>query len=134
MVTPPGSRGTVLVVDDDAQVRTVAARALADEGFDVLQAPDARSAIGLLHDPIGRQVCLVITDIVMPGMHGDELGRLLQHIRPTLPVLYMSGYSRPHLDFLSPEALAQCWLQKPFSPTTLVQKALALCDPVQSPP
>jgi two-component system cell cycle sensor histidine kinase/response regulator CckA len=132
--TPSGSRGTILVVDDDAQVRAIAARALADEGFDVLQAPDARSAIGLLHDPVGRQVCLVITDIVMPGMHGDDLGRFLQHTRPTLPVLYMSGYSRPHLDFLSPQALAHCWLQKPFSPTTLVQRALALCDPVQSPP
>ena len=134
MDTPSGSRGTILVVDDDAQVRAVAARALVEEGFDVLQAPDARSAIGLLHDPVGRLVCLVITDIVMPGMHGDELGRFLQHARPTLPVLYMSGYSRPHLDFLPPDALARCWLEKPFSLTALVQKALALCDPVQSPP
>ena len=131
--TPSGSRGTILVVDDDALVRTLAARALADAGFDVLQAADARTALGLIQDPLGRELCLVITDIVMPGMHGDELGRLLQRTRPTLPLLYMSGYSRPHLDFLSPDALLQCWLQKPFGPDDLVRKAQALCEPVQTP-
>lgn len=134
MNTPPGSRGTILVVDDDAQVRALAARALADQGFDVLQAPDAITAIGLLQDPLTPTVCLVITDINMPGMLGDEFGRLLHSSRPGLRVLYMSGYSRPDLDFLSPQELSQCWLEKPFTLATLVRKALALCDPVQSQP
>jgi CheY-like chemotaxis protein len=93
--TPSGSLGTILVVDDDVQVRALAARALAQEGFDVLQAPDANSALELLGEPLGHQVCLVITDIVMPGMQGHELGRILHGQRPTLPVLYMSGHSRP---------------------------------------
>jgi hypothetical protein len=70
----------------------------------------------------------------MPGLAGDEFGRLLHASRPGLPVLYMSGYSRPDLDFLSPEQLSQCWLEKPFTLPTLVRKALALCDPVRSEP
>jgi two-component system cell cycle sensor histidine kinase/response regulator CckA len=130
--TPSGSRGTILVVDDDAQVRAVAARALAQEGFDVLQAPDAGSALELLHDPLGSEACLVITDIVMPGMHGDELGRLLQRLRPTLPVLYMSGYSCPEFDFLPPGDLQHCWIEKPFSVQALVDKARALCLPARA--
>ncbi|HEX2451657.1 MAG TPA: response regulator [Gemmatimonadales bacterium] len=129
MDTPSGSRGTVLVVDDDAQVRALAARALADEGFDVLQAPDAESALELLHDPLSANLCLVVTDIVMPGMGGDQLGRVLHDLRPTLPVLYMSGYSRPNLDFLPPTDLQHCWIEKPFSIQALVERARALCTP-----
>ena len=132
--TPPGARGTVLLVDDTVQVRELAARALADDGFDVLQAPDALIALGLLDDALGARVCLVVTDIVMPGLHGDDFGRLLNRLRPTLPVIYMSGYSRPDLDFLSPAELEHCWLQKLFSLTGLVEKARALCDPAQSRP
>ena len=129
MDTPSGSRGTILVVDDDAQVRAVSARALADEGFDVLQAPDAATALELLQDPVGAGVCLVVTDVAMPGMTGDELGRVLHCLRPTLPVLYMSGYSRPDFDFLTPGDLNLCWLQKPFTLSALVERAQALCVP-----
>ena len=127
METPPGARGTVLVVDDDAQVRALAARALAEDGFDVLQAPDANTALRLLQDFQDARICLVVTDIVMPGMHGDELGRLLQRLFPTLPVLYISGCSQPHFDFLSAEDLRHCWLDKPFSPPRLLKMAHALC-------
>jgi DNA-binding response OmpR family regulator len=99
----------------------------------VLQTVDLRNALALLQDPRAGAVCLVVTDVVMPGMHGDELGRILQRTRPRLPVLYMSGYSRPHLDFVPPDTLSQCWLQKPFGPDDLVRRAQALCEPAQSP-
>jgi two-component system, cell cycle sensor histidine kinase and response regulator CckA len=127
--TPPGARGTILVVDDEPQVRALAARALAEDGFDVLQAPDAITALALLQDPLGARVALVVTDIVMPGLQGHELGRLLHHLMPTLPVLYMSGYARP--DFNSEDV--RHWLPKPFSLSDLVEMARALCDPAQSP-
>jgi CheY-like chemotaxis protein len=58
----------------------------------------------------------------MPGMNGDDLGRLLRSIRPTLPVLYISGYSAPSLDFLRPGELQRCWLAKPFTPARLIAK------------
>jgi DNA-binding response OmpR family regulator len=127
--TPPGARGTILVVDDNPQVRALAARALAEDGFDVLQAPDAITALALLQDPLGARVCLVVTDIIMPGMQGDEFGRLLGHLWPTLPVLYMSAHSQP--DFDSEDV--PHWVQKPFSPSGLAEMARALCDPAQSP-
>jgi DNA-binding response OmpR family regulator len=114
-------------VDDDPQVRTLAARALAAEGFDVLQAPDAFAALDLLTDPLGAYVGLVVTDIVMPGMQGDELGRRLHELRPTLPVLYMSAHSRPVLDFLTDAEIARCWISKPFSIAELVAKSRECC-------
>jgi two-component system, cell cycle sensor histidine kinase and response regulator CckA len=120
-------------VDDDVQVRALAARALAREGFDVLQAPDANSALELLGEPFGHQVCLVITDIVMPGMRGDELGRILHGQRPALPVLYMSAHSRPDFTFLTPADLHYCWIEKPFSVQTLVERARALCSHPRTP-
>lgn len=127
MDTPPGCQGRILVVDDDLQVRTLAARALAAEGFDVLQAPDALTALDLLSDPLGAYVGLVVTDIVMPGMRGDELGRRLHQLRPTLPVLYMSAHSRPVLDFLTDAEIARCWISKPFSIAELVAKSRECC-------
>lgn len=131
--TPSGSLGTILVVDDEVQVRALTARALAREGFDVLQAPDANSALELLGEPLGHQVCLVITDIVMPGMRGDELGRLLHEQRPTLPVLYMSGHSRPDFTFVAPTDLRYCWIEKPFSVEILIERARALCSQSRTP-
>jgi two-component system, cell cycle sensor histidine kinase and response regulator CckA len=128
-----GQGPTVLVVDDEPQVRALSARVLVDAGFDVLDAGDAVEALARLQAPGGSEIRLVITDIVMPGMQGDEFGRLIRYLRPALPVLYMSGYARPDLDeVLSPTELEQYWLAKPFRPSELVQKARVLCDGAQS--
>jgi CheY-like chemotaxis protein len=98
-----GQGPTVLVVDDEPQVRALSARVLVDAGFDVLEAGDAVEALAHLQAPGGgSEIRLVITDIVMPGMQGDELGRLTRYLRPALPVLYMSGYARPDLDEVPP--------------------------------
>jgi CheY-like chemotaxis protein len=121
------TRPTVLVVDDEPLVLAMTARAIAEEGYPVLQAGDALSALGLLQGSEGDDVCLVVTDIVMPGLTGDALGRLLRTDRPTLPVLYMSGYARPHFDFLSEAELSRCWLPKPFSVSMLVAMVRELC-------
>jgi two-component system cell cycle sensor histidine kinase/response regulator CckA len=102
-------------------------------GLTSLQAPDANSALELLGEPFGDQVCLVITDIVMPGTRGDELGRILHGQRPALPVLYMSGHSRPDFTFLPPSDLHYCWIEKPFSVQTLVERARALCSQPRTP-
>ena len=63
----------------------------------------------------------------MPGIHGDELGRRLHHLRPTLPVLYMSAYSRPVLDFLSDTEFDKCWIPKPFRIAELVARCRERC-------
>jgi CheY-like chemotaxis protein len=117
------SRPLVLVVDDEPQVRAITVRALADAGFATLEARSAIEALAVLQDPDPPDIRLLITDIVMPGMSGDDLGRLLHQSHPALPVLYMSGYSRPAFDFLSSTELEHCWIAKPFDVSDLVQKA-----------
>ena len=115
MGSGPRHRPTLLVVDDDPQVRGLTARVLTGDGYAVLEAVNALHALVLLEDPNTPPISLIVTDIVMPGMSGDALGRLLHTSRPTLPVLYMSGQLRPEFEFLSRDELEHCWLSKPFS-------------------
>ena len=74
-------------MDDDQYVRVTITRALAYEGYELLEAADGLQALALLQEERAGGVRLVITDIRMPGMNGDDLGRLLRELRPDLPVL-----------------------------------------------
>jgi DNA-binding response OmpR family regulator len=120
------TRSAILVVDDDPLVRAITIRALDRRGHALFEAQDGVQALALLQDELASDIRLVITDVRMPGMNGDDLGRLLRAIRPTLPVLYLSGYSAPSLDFLRPGELQRCWLAKPFTPARLIAKVDAL--------
>ena len=120
------SRPAILVVDDDPLVRAITSRALAGLNHEVLEAEDGVQALAVLKHEEAANVRLVITDIRMPGMNGDDLGRVLRGLRPTLPVLYISGHSAPALDFLRPGELERCWLTKPFTPRRLIAKVEAL--------
>lgn len=80
----------ILVVDDDPDVRCVAAETIARFGYSVLQANGGRQAIELLErEP---SVGLMVTDIMMPGMTGFELADAAKQIKPTLRIIYMSAY------------------------------------------
>jgi DNA-binding response OmpR family regulator len=113
-------------VDDDPQVRETNMRALTYEGYSVIGAGNGLQALTLLQDEAGEDIRLVITDVRMPGMTGDDLGRVLHRLRPDLPVLYISGYSAPDLDFLTPAELERCWLAKPFTPPRLIARVREL--------
>jgi CheY-like chemotaxis protein len=91
----PSPRGSeeVLLVEDDVAVRRFLARALGGLGYRVIEADGASSALELVKDA-GRELRLVVTDVVMPGASGFELGRALAKVRPSLPVIYISGYPR----------------------------------------
>lgn len=123
---PAWHRSALLVVDDDPVVRRINTRALAEEGYGIVEAADGLQALALLQDQEGDAVQLVVTDIRMPGMSGDDLGRILRGLRPGLPFPYLSGYSAPSLDFLAPTELQRCWLAKPFTPGRLVSKVREL--------
>jgi CheY-like chemotaxis protein len=120
------SRPAILVVDDDPLVRAMTTRALAALDHELLEAEDGVQALALLQEEEAANVRLVITDIRMPGMNGDDLGRLLRGFRPALPVLYISGHAAPTLDFLRPGELERCWLAKPFTPRRLIAKVEGL--------
>jgi DNA-binding NtrC family response regulator len=81
----------VLLVEDEEMVRRFAARALARHGLRVIEAESPEQALAILEREPG-ELALLITDVVMPGMSGVELAERVKRQRPSLPVLYMSGY------------------------------------------
>jgi CheY-like chemotaxis protein len=83
----------ILVVENDEDLRTYVAEVLRGLGYRVRAVPNAAAAIPVLERKEQR-IDLLLSDVVMPGKNGRELGRHAQSIRPSLPVLYMKGYSR----------------------------------------
>jgi nitrogen-specific signal transduction histidine kinase/ActR/RegA family two-component response regulator len=110
---------TVLVVEDDALVRAIARRTLAEAGFSVLDAEDGHQALAI----VARQeaIDVVLTDVAMPVFGGRELAQRLSHLRPGLPIIFMSGYTD---DDLARRGLLDAgipFLEKPFSPEDLAR-------------
>jgi two-component system, cell cycle sensor histidine kinase and response regulator CckA len=103
----------ILVVDDEAVARRFLERALAQEGYRVMLANDGEQALELLR-MTRRQISLVITDLVMPGMGGHAFALEVARLPTPPPVLYISAYERPEGE------AAKRFLQKPFSPAELV--------------
>ena len=123
------SRGseTVLVVEDEAVVRDMAARGLAAEGYRVLQARDGAEALEVLATRDG-DVDIVVTDVAMPVLNGRELAARLAEQRPDLPVLFTSGYTDDNVVRRGLLESGQPFLQKPFSPSALAQSVRSLLD------
>ena len=84
---------TILVVEDDADLRTYVSDVLRDLNYRILSAASAQAALTILLQE-HQHVDLLLTDVVMPGINGRELGRRARQIRPKLRILYMTGYSR----------------------------------------
>jgi signal transduction histidine kinase/CheY-like chemotaxis protein len=107
---------TVLVVDDDFQVRNFVADSLAESGYRTLEAPDGHAALHILD---GEAVDLAVIDLAMPGMDGRELARCARQRRKDLPILFMTAYVEAGLiDALEDEPL----LMKPFRATALAKE------------
>lgn len=112
-------RGTILVVDDDADVRGVIAEMLADRGYTVLEAASGDEALAA-SDRHKGEISLLVTDLIMPGMTGRLLADKLAARRPGISVIFMSG----HLDGLRKDQLSPSvhYLQKPLAPEAVAQK------------
>ena len=124
IATPtPVQRGTenVLVVEDEPVVRALIVRTVMGFGYGCLEAHDATEALRLLEQEQGN-FDLVITDVVMPGMSGGQLGELLAHQYPTLPVLYTSGFANNDIIRRGLLDASRPFLQKPFTPDDLARK------------
>jgi PAS domain S-box-containing protein len=129
--TPSGevARGseTVLLLEDDHQVRALAVRILQMQGYRVLEAARPSEALQLAAAPT-PPIHLLVTDMVMPEMNGRQLAERMVALRPGLAVLYMSGYSE---DLLDPEGALPPglhFLPKPITPPTLNQAVRAALD------
>jgi CheY-like chemotaxis protein len=111
---------TILLVEDQAPVRKLAARLLERAGYRVLDARDAAEAMEVSRRFDGP-IHLMLTDIVMPGMNGHELARELRRERPDTKVVYMSGHPETVALSLSDMQAERAFLRKPFTNATLTQ-------------
>jgi PAS domain S-box-containing protein len=127
---PPAPRRvgtqTVLVVEDADGLRLLAKRLLERQGYKVLVAADAKEALHVFEQ--NASIDVLLTDVVMPGASGPELTRQLLELRPTLKVIYMSGYTE---DAIVKHGVLQAgivFLNKPFTADTLVRKIQEVLD------
>ena len=119
-----GGRARLLVVDDDADVRSTTALLLRRMGYHVIEAATAEAALELLGQDDAIE--LLLSDVVMPQTSGPELARRARLYRPALPVVFFSGYTDPEM--IAGAAPMTQLLRKPFRPAELVgiiEQALA---------
>jgi CheY-like chemotaxis protein len=118
---PPAGGETVLLVEDEEQVRSLVRTMLARSGYAVLEAPDpgaARRIAAQFHGPIH----LLLTDVVMPGTGGGDLARELTASRPGMRVLYISGYTENAVVSQAELSPGAYFLPKPFTTEGLHRK------------
>ncbi|MBZ5631425.1 MAG: response regulator, partial [Acidobacteriia bacterium] len=124
---PPQGRETVLIVEDEPELRSLARAFLEARGYTVLEAGNGAAAIRasrMLPGPIH----LLLTDVIMPGMNGRELAEQVTGDRPGIRVLYMSGYVEDAIGrngTLDPQINL---LEKPFTSATLARKVREVLD------
>jgi len=112
--------GTILMVEDYADLRDLIEEILRSAGYRVLMAPDGAAGLNLAREHDG-EIDVLLTDIVMPNMLGPDLADQLRSGTPGLRVLFMSGHAQPALGTttLAPGAVL---LQKPFMADELLDK------------
>jgi signal transduction histidine kinase len=112
---------TILVVEDEPDVRKVVCKMLTMRGYRVLEAPGPVEAMALFEKNSG-QIDLLLTDVIMPVMNGRELYEQIALLRPGIKTLYISGYADGVIDDTGILPDGVNFLQKPFTPDTLVAK------------
>jgi signal transduction histidine kinase/CheY-like chemotaxis protein len=117
----PGGSESILVVEDETEVRELASEFLRAGGYTILEAKDGAEAVEMVAAN-QKELHLLLTDMVMPGMSGAELAKILRKARPDLRVIYMTGYAEFSGKYGDMAEGAAGVLQKPFSRITLLEK------------
>jgi two-component system, cell cycle sensor histidine kinase and response regulator CckA len=115
---PPG-RATILLVEDQPEVRRFTAGLLQQHGYEVAEAASAEEALSQF---AGQPIDLVLTDVRLPGMNGCELAAALRSRNPGARVLFMSGYAEEMLTGQTRAIRGAAVIQKPFRPAALADK------------
>ncbi|MBI4565713.1 MAG: response regulator [Planctomycetes bacterium] len=126
LAMPKGTE-TILVVEDDASVRRLAVQVLKHCGYVVIEAANGGEALLLCEQHPGP-IQLMITDVVMPQMSGQEVAKRLKAPRPEMSVLYFSGYTANAIVHHGVLDAGLEFLQKPFSPHVLAQRVREILD------
>jgi two-component system cell cycle sensor histidine kinase/response regulator CckA len=121
---------TILVAEDDTGIRSLVQRMLQSRGYDVLTARDGEDAIAVLErlDAEGREVNLLVTDVVMPKASGPEVARRLSELHPEARVVFMSGYVDDRLAAHRLDPLRERHLSKPFTSRALCETVRDILD------
>jgi PAS domain S-box-containing protein len=117
---------TILLVEDEDDVRTVARRVLVEAGYTVLEAANARDAVEIFDHTSGT-IAMLVSDVVMPGLNGHELSQMLRLRSPGLRSLFVSGYSFDARSD-SPSLGDDAFLPKPYEPAELARRVRAILD------
>lgn len=125
----PGHGQTILLVEDDEDIRQVVTRILDHGGYRVLSAASGAEALEFYRS---ESCHLLLTDVVMPEMTGPHLGELLRERDPNLPILYMSGYNPGLLTRDHTRAEGTGFIEKPFSVDGLLSRIQALLTHAES--
>jgi len=123
-----GGNESILLVEDQADVRKIALMGLESHGYAVLAASDGLGALASIEDR--PHLDILVTDVVMPGMSGRELAEKVRTLYPGIKVLYMSGYTE---DAVIRHGILQedvAFIRKPFTPNTLAIKVRQVLDGV----
>jgi PAS domain S-box-containing protein len=126
-VRPAGGTETILIVEDEGDVRALACEVLAIYGYEVLQARAPAEALLIAERHTGP-VQLLVTDVVMPGMSGRLLAQQLAPLRPEMKVLYMSGYTDDAIVHHGTLDAGTAFIQKPFTPDALAAGVRRVLD------
>ncbi len=118
---PLGGSETILLVEDERELRLLAARALQAQGYRVLESASPEEALQMSSQEQGR-IHLLLTDVVMPGMSGRKVAEQIATLHPNMKVLYMSGYTDDSVFRNGVLEMGTAFLQKPFTPSSLARK------------
>jgi two-component system cell cycle sensor histidine kinase/response regulator CckA len=127
LVAEPQPPSTVIVAEDEDVARRLVSRLLEKEGYRILEARDGGEALRMAHQA-SPNLRLVVTDVVMPGIDGWELGRRLAIDCPAVQVLYMSAYPREDIFHRGAANQLVPFVQKPFSPEVFLEMVRSLIE------
>ncbi len=118
---------TILAVDDDPAMLELVGEVLTPLGYNVLFAATGEEALQVAQTGM-EKIDLLLTDVVLPGIKGQELAEKILTSDPHICVLFMSGYLCPSMAYNESEKKVEAFVQKPFAPNTLVRKMRKLLD------
>ena len=124
---PKHGTETVLLVEDEDIVRELSSEVLRSCGYKVIEASSGKEALRSYKE-FGQEISLLMTDVVMPGMNGEELAKQLLSIQPELKILYTSGYIDNPIALSDGLKHGAAFIQKPFTNIELARKIRAILD------
>jgi CheY-like chemotaxis protein len=129
--SPPGGNEKVLVAEDEQIVRRMISTSLRSYGYEVVEAANGKEALKKCKERPDMFFDLLITDVVMPEMGGQELAERLARLYPGLKILFVSGYTDNPGVRKRVQAQEAHFLQKPFTSASLAKKVRTLFDGIK---